>query len=170
MDIIKSLFKLTLLALFLFIVSKFFIFKKEEVLFEQPINFNHSIHISQGMGCEDCHQYVKKEEFAGIPNIETCESCHSDSLSESSEEKKLIDSIKGRNPIKWVKVNNLPDHTYFSHRIHVVTGKINCSECHGNMEERKNAVNKPYREFSMKWCISCHVKKTADVDCIVCHR
>jgi len=57
-------------------------------------------------------------------------------------------------PMDWVKVHNLPDHVYFNHSVHVVSGKVQCQQCHGNIEEMDEV--KQHAELSMGWCINCH--------------
>jgi len=56
--------------------------------------------------------------------------------------------------IPWVKIHNLPDHVYFNHSVHVVSGKVACQQCHGNIEEMDEV--KQSEELSMGWCINCH--------------
>lgn len=57
-------------------------------------------------------------------------------------------------PIEWVRVHNLPDHVYFNHSQHVVAGNVDCSTCHGRVEEME--VLAQYSTLSMGWCINCH--------------
>ncbi len=57
-------------------------------------------------------------------------------------------------PMDWVKIHNLPDHVYFNHSLHVVSGKVQCQQCHGNIEEMDEVFQ--YAELSMGWCINCH--------------
>ncbi|MGH1337533.1 MAG: c-type cytochrome [Aureispira sp.] len=65
-------------------------------------------------------------------------------------------SVKGmyNQPIKWVRVHNLPDHAYFNHAQHVTVGKIKCQTCHGEVE--KMDIVKQHSPLSMGWCINCH--------------
>ncbi len=56
--------------------------------------------------------------------------------------------------IPWVKIHNLPDHVYFNHSLHVVSGKVACQQCHGNIEQMDEV--KQHSELSMGWCINCH--------------
>jgi cytochrome c2 len=56
--------------------------------------------------------------------------------------------------IPWIKIHNLPDHVYFNHSVHVVSGKVACQQCHGNIEEMDEV--KQHSELSMGWCINCH--------------
>jgi hypothetical protein len=57
-------------------------------------------------------------------------------------------------PIPWVRIHNLPDHVYFNHAQHVTVGKIECQQCHGEVEAMK--VLQQYSPLSMGWCINCH--------------
>ena len=39
-------------------------------------------------------------------------------------------------PVKWVRIHNLPDFVYFNHAQHVEVGEIiQCQKCHGPVEE-----------------------------------
>ncbi len=57
-------------------------------------------------------------------------------------------------PVNWVKIHNLPDHVYFNHSVHVVSGKVACQQCHGNIEEMDEVYQS--EQLSMGWCINCH--------------
>lgn len=57
-------------------------------------------------------------------------------------------------PIEWVKIHNLPDHVYFNHSLHVVSGKLACQRCHGNIEEMDEVYQ--FADLSMGWCVNCH--------------
>lgn len=57
-------------------------------------------------------------------------------------------------PIQWVKIHNLPDHVYFNHAQHVKVGKVQCQQCHGNIEEMDEVYQ--FAPLSMGWCINCH--------------
>ena len=43
------------------------------------------------------------------------------------------DPAQSAEPIRWVKVHNLPDFVYFDHRAHVAIG-VRCQTCHGPVE------------------------------------
>jgi hypothetical protein len=60
-------------------------------------------------------------------------------------------------PIEWIKVHNLPDHVYFNHAQHVNVGKLDCTECHGNVEDMDQVIQ--VEDLSMGWCIECHRTK-----------
>lgn len=57
-------------------------------------------------------------------------------------------------PIEFVKVHNLPDHVYFNHSLHVVSGKLACQRCHGGIQEMDEVYQ--FADLSMGWCINCH--------------
>lgn len=57
-------------------------------------------------------------------------------------------------PVKWVRIHNLPDHVYFNHAQHVVAGGVECQSCHGAVEDMD--VLHQHAPLSMGWCISCH--------------
>lgn len=56
--------------------------------------------------------------------------------------------------IPWVKIHNLPDHVYFNHSLHVVSGKVACQRCHGGIQEMDEVYQ--FSDLSMGWCINCH--------------
>ncbi len=57
-------------------------------------------------------------------------------------------------PVKWIRIHNLPDFAYFNHSQHVEVGGIACQTCHGPVEEMEIMYqNAP---LTMGWCINCH--------------
>lgn len=135
----------------------------------QVIQFNHIKHKEQGLDCLDCHNYVKEYKFAGLPNIETCSECHTDKITESKEEEKLLEFIQDKTYIPWNKIYSTPDHVYYSHAEHVGLANIECRNCHGNVGEKETPPKKPLVELSMEFCMDCHRKKNASLDCLACH-
>ena len=139
--------------------------------YTQPISYNHKKHIEDaGLTCFDCHARVTTHQKASIPNIDFCQSCHKEAMTDSKEEEKLVRYISRQEKIPWVQVHRIPDHAYFSHRRHVMAGKIPCQECHGNVMEMTLPFSRPAVELKMKFCIQCHEKKGVDTDCATCHR
>lgn len=135
----------------------------------QPILFNHKIHAENDLTCIDCHPYYMEHASSGRPNIETCAPCHEEALTESEQELKLLEYIHNGDEIAWVRLFHVPEDVYFSHRVHVVVGKLECDVCHGDIGESTRPPSKP-RNLSMAACIDCHEKSQADNDCIACHR
>jgi mono/diheme cytochrome c family protein len=139
---------------------------------EQPIKFSHKLHAGDNeIACQYCHSSVEKSRHAGIPSVNICMNCHK-SIQKGPQygEKEIakiydaagFDAKTGtyddskQNPLKWIKVHNLPDHVYFNHSQHVVVGKVECASCHGNLKEMTVAEQKT--PLTMKWCIECHRK------------
>jgi hypothetical protein len=83
----------------------------------------------------------------------------------TAEIKKIYDAVGWdgkaytgvQNPIKWVKVHNLPDHVSFSHATHVSIGKIECQKCHGPIDTEMD-VAEQWAPLTMGWCIQCHAE------------
>lgn len=139
---------------------------------EQPIKFSHKLHAGDNeIACQYCHSSVEKSRHAGIPSVNICMNCHKGIQSGPQYKEKEIAKIyeaagfdpktaqydeSKQNPLKWIKVHNLPDHVYFNHSQHVVVGKIECTTCHGNIKEMTVAEQKA--PLTMKWCIECHRK------------
>lgn len=145
---------------------------------EQPIKFSHKIHAGDNaIACQYCHNSVEKGRHSGIPTVNICMNCHKGiSKGPTTGETEIakiyaaagfdvksgkIDESKA-NPIKWVKVHNLPDHVYFNHSQHVVVGKLDCAQCHGNVKEM--GVVEQQSPLTMKWCIECHRKTEVAMD------
>ncbi|MFO0477598.1 MAG: c-type cytochrome [Bacteroidota bacterium] len=138
---------------------------------EQPIKFSHKLHAGDNeIACQYCHNTVEKSKHAGIPSVNVCMNCHKGIQKGPEYGEKEIQKIydasgfnpktndydNSQNPIKWIKVHNLPDHVYFNHSQHVVVGKQECATCHGDL--KKMTVAEQKAPLTMKWCIECHRK------------
>lgn len=139
---------------------------------EQPIKFSHKLHAGDNeIACQYCHSSVEKSRHAGIPSVNICMNCHKGIQKGPQYGEKEIAKIyeaagfdpkttlydeSKQNPLKWIKVHNLPDHVYFNHSQHVVVGKIECATCHGDVKNMTVAEQKT--PLTMKWCIECHRK------------
>jgi mono/diheme cytochrome c family protein len=128
---------------------------------DQPILFSHKIHAGDNrIDCKYCHFTVTQSKHAGIPPVNLCMNCHTavrqGRYSGTAEIDKIYKALDTRQPIKWIKVHNLPDHVYFNHAQHVVAGKVECSACHGDVTQVDRI--KQVQELSMGWCIGCHRK------------
>ena len=136
---------------------------------EQPISFNHKKHLDQGLECDTCHRYFKTQNFSGMPDITTCLECHKEPITKSPEEESIRQFYKKGEKIPWKRLYEEPDHVFFSHRRHVVLGKIVCQTCHGNIGQSERPPAKPWVRMSMDWCMNCHTKTKASNDCLACH-
>ena len=79
--------------------------------------------------------------------------CHKVILPEGAKLKLVRSSLTKHDPIKWIRVNNLPDYAYFNHSIHINAG-VGCSSCHGDVSEMN--VIMQTEPLSMGWCLECH--------------
>ncbi|HKY31594.1 MAG TPA: cytochrome c3 family protein [Candidatus Polarisedimenticolia bacterium] len=125
-----------------------------DVVREQPIPFSHRHHVAGlGIDCRYCHTSVETSAFAGIPPTKTCMNCHSQIWSDSPMLEPVRASFREDRPIRWTRVNDLPDFTYFNHSIHVTRG-IGCVTCHGRVDQ----MPLTYQEHPllMEWCLDCH--------------
>lgn len=120
----------------------------------QPVPFPHSMHVSVvGLDCRYCHDTVDRSAFANVPPTETCMTCHSQIKAESPLLAPVRQSWETGEPVAWVRVNNLADHVYFNHQIHVQKG-VGCETCHGRVDTMATAVKA--NTFYMAWCLDCH--------------
>ena len=135
----------------------------------QPIQFNHRKHVAQ-MECAGCHVYFSEGPHSGLPDANICNACHADALTKSPEEAKLRQILQSGQPLVFRKLFHIPTHVYYSHRRHVVLGKLECVQCHGKIAETEAPPSKPLVTISMKYCTQCHERLKVNNDCKSCHR
>jgi hypothetical protein len=136
---------------------------------EQPISFNHKKHAEQGLACDACHRFFKTQTFSGIPDLATCLECHKEPVTQSPQEEEIRQFHKKGQEIPWRRIYEQPDHVFFSHRRHVVLGKIPCASCHGSIGQSEQPPAKPWVKMTMNWCMECHTKRKVTNDCLACH-
>lgn len=137
----------------------------------QPINYSHRIHAGDNkIACQYCHSGAYKGKTAGIPSANVCMNCHKyikeGKVTGKEEIAKIYQALgydpeegkysKESNPIKWIRIHNLPDLSYFNHSQHVVVGKVACQQCHGQVQEMDTV--KQFAPLTMGWCVDCHRK------------
>jgi mono/diheme cytochrome c family protein len=147
----------------------------------QPIHYSHRIHAgSNGIDCKYCHSSARVSKHSGIPSLNVCMNCHkniaevSDTTATPEYSKAFYDGeiqklykavgwdpstqkYTGKTePVKWVRIHNLPDHVYFNHSQHVNVAGIECQTCHGPVETYE--IQKQFAPLTMGWCIDCHRK------------
>ena len=147
----------------------------------QPIHYSHRIHAgSNGIDCKYCHSAARVSKNAGIPSLNICMNCHKNiaevadttATTEYSkafydgEIQKLYNAVgwdkatqkyTGKTqPVKWVRIHNLPDFVYFNHSQHVTVAGVECQTCHGPVQEYE--IQKQFAPLTMGWCIDCHRK------------
>ncbi|MFC5194584.1 cytochrome c3 family protein [Bizionia hallyeonensis] len=145
----------------------------------QPIHFSHKIHAGDnGIDCKYCHSSARVSKTSGIPSLNVCMNCHKSvyevapetATAEYSKEfydgeiKKLYAAVGwddadqkytgDTQPVKWVRIHNLPDFAYFNHSQHVSVAGIECQTCHGPVEEME--IMYQHSSLTMGWCINCH--------------
>ncbi len=161
-----------------------------EGVLEQPIQYSHKLHAGKlQIDCQYCHFNARRSIHAGIPSTQTCMNCHQLVPTEGRSEQaqadlaKLKEHYESGEPIPWVKVHDLPDFVYFTHKRHV-RGGVACQECHGEVQDDMTVA---YRvgELTMGWCLNCHeshpkvdenygahaeLRRAEMKDCWTCHK
>lgn len=145
----------------------------------QPIHYSHKIHSGDnGIECKYCHSAARESKHSNIPSLNICMNCHMNivevaettATEEYSKEfydneiQKLYKAVgwdpekreyTGKTqPVKWVRIHNLPDFVYFNHAQHVTVAGIDCQTCHGPVEEME--IMYQHAPLTMGWCINCH--------------
>ena len=135
---------------------------------KQPIPFSHRVHAGvKAINCRFCHPYVERSEHAGLPEMEKCFFCHSYIIPSHPEILKEKRYYETQRPVPWVRIFYVPDFVKFQHQPHLRWGKLECQNCHGEVE-RMDRLEK--KVFKMKFCIDCHKQKKAQLDCwLACH-
>ncbi len=134
---------------------------------EQPIAFSHKSHAGENeIDCQYCHTYARRSEIAGIPSVSKCMNCHLNLNSDSPEIAKLTEYYDEEKPIEWVRVYDLPDHVWFSHKRHIAKD-VECRTCHMAVETYE--VQTRMINYRMKFCLDCHQENDASTDCWTCH-
>jgi hypothetical protein len=121
---------------------------------EQPVPFSHEHHVSGlGIDCRYCHTSVETSNFAGIPPLNTCMTCHSQIWTNAEMLEPIRKAYKEGRSIPWVRVHDLPDFVYFDHSIHINKG-VACITCHGPIG--KMPLTWKQNSLNMEWCLACH--------------
>ena len=137
---------------------------------EQPIDFNHRLHVvDEELECASCHPGFETEASSGLPSNELCALCHSEPQGDSAEELRLVELLEAGTPLEWRRLFRQPPHVFFSHRRHVVVAGMECAECHGDIgqSEAPPDVREP---LPMSTCIECHEQQGVANGCAACHR
>jgi Cytochrome c7 and related cytochrome c len=120
----------------------------------QPVPFSHQHHVGDlGIDCRYCHSAVERSSSAGLPPTETCMTCHSRLFTSAPLLAPVRDSLATGTPIRWNRVNYVPDFVFFNHGIHINKG-IGCTTCHGEVDHMP--LTWKSHTLYMKWCLDCH--------------
>jgi hypothetical protein len=121
---------------------------------DQPVPFSHEHHVTGlGLDCRYCHSSVERSAVAGVPPTETCMTCHSQLYTQAKMLEPVRTSLAENRPIRWQRVNVLPDYVYFDHSIHIAKG-VGCTTCHGPVGDM--ALMRQAQSLTMGWCLNCH--------------
>jgi hypothetical protein len=121
---------------------------------EQPVPFSHEHHVGGlGIECRYCHTSVEQSRFAGLPPTHTCMTCHSQLWTNAAVLEPVRRSLAEGRPIRWRRVNALPDYVFFDHSIHVAKG-VGCTTCHGPVDTMP--LMRQAAPLTMGWCLDCH--------------
>lgn len=132
---------------------------------DQPIKFSHLIHAGENeIDCKYCHYIADYSLSGGIPSNNVCLNCHNvvrnGTNSGSFEINKIHRAAETGDPVEWIRIHKLPDHSFFSHAQHVNAGKLDCAECHGEVETMH--IVEQVEDLSMGWCLTCHRDENVD--------
>ena len=154
----------------------------------QPIHYSHKIHSGANeIECKYCHSSARVSKHSGIPSLNVCMNCHMNIAEYNGEEdlekgytkefytneiKKLYKAVGWdeenqrytgeTQPVKWVRIHNLPDFVYFNHAQHVDVAGIDCQKCHGPVEEME--IMYQHSPLTMGWCIDCHRESNVNLE------
>jgi hypothetical protein len=120
----------------------------------QPVPYSHRLHAGElGIDCRYCHASVETSSVANVPPTQTCMNCHQVVKRDSPLLEPIRTSASTGNPMRWVRVHEMPDYAYFTHRAHVAAG-IGCVTCHGRIDQMEVVTQS--QPLSMSWCLDCH--------------
>jgi hypothetical protein len=124
------------------------------VALDQPVPFSHEHHVGDlGIDCRFCHTSVATSSYAGMPDTQTCMTCHSQVWKNAPMLAPVRQSYAENKPLRWNRVNETPGFVYFDHSIHINKG-VGCSSCHGRIDEMP--ITWKFTDMEMQWCLSCH--------------
>jgi hypothetical protein len=130
---------------------------------EKRIDFNHSLHLEQGVDCKDCHVGITEAENLSksyMPVREPCAGCHEPDSNGGAVAMQL--------PTERPPVELSEKTLSFSHKNHVARVEGECTRCHSNA---KTATELPVERPPMSRCLTCHNHKEEyeASRCLRCH-
>jgi hypothetical protein len=133
----------------------------------QPVAFDHQTHVQTvGIECAFCHRSASTGVAAGLPDLQQCMGCHIVIGQQVAEIEKVRQAWVDQQPIEWVRVHRLPDHTRFTHAAHARAG-VGCATCHGDVSSMSQVSQ--VRSLKMNDCVTCHQQTFAPTECVACH-
>jgi hypothetical protein len=134
---------------------------------EQPVPFNHKLHLTFDMKCQECHPNPEPGDRMTLPAADKCMECHRTIVKDRPSIQKLAEFAKSRQTVPWVRVYVVSGWVFWNHRSHLEAG-MKCEACHGEvgkMEVLTAATN----VTTMAGCVDCHKKNEASTGCQYCH-
>ncbi len=121
---------------------------------DQPVKFDHRHHNrDDGVDCLYCHAGAQRTPFAGVPATSLCMGCHNQVWPDSPELAPVRRSYFENRPLRWNRINSLPDFVFFDHSIHVNKG-VGCVTCHGRVDHMGQVYQA--EPLTMRFCLDCH--------------
>ena len=121
---------------------------------EQPVAYSHALHVGElGLDCRYCHSQVERSPVASVPPTQVCMNCHSLVGRDLATLEPIRRSASTGEPMRWVRIHDLPEYAYFDHSRHIKAG-VGCSSCHGDVASME--VVRQVEPLSMAWCLECH--------------
>ncbi len=163
---------------------------------EQPIDFNHRLHMEQLGDCGACHFFRDDGSFSGAPGLDECRDCHMYPMTDDPNEKKFIEEyVEKDREVPWHIYAKQPPCVFFSHAAHVMGAEMQCATCHGDIgnstslrkyqENRLTGYSRDIwghsmlrlgeaehgRTQKMNDCAACHLEQTGSKgECFQCHK
>lgn len=132
---------------------------------DKIIKFDHAFHITEAdMKCEDCHSNALKSISAKDnlnPDKATCATCH-DVNDDKTCNTCHFDGV-------YKKLEASSHELIFSHKFHIDTEKMECTDCHKGLDKVNYAKLSSASFPEMENCYTCHDNKKATNNCEACH-
>ena len=134
---------------------------------QQPIYFSHRVHAGvKEINCRFCHPFAEYSTQPGIPEVSKCFFCHNYIIPLHPQLVTERWHLETKTPVPWKRIYYVPDHVKFNHAPHIKKN-IDCAVCHGDVKKLDRLVP---LAFQMKFCITCHRERKAQLDCwLACH-
>ena len=121
---------------------------------DQPVPYSHALHAGElGLDCRYCHSTVERASEAAVPPAAVCMNCHVQVLPTSEALQPIRAAYAENRPVKWTRVNDVPDYVYFNHEAHV-NAAVGCETCHGRVDQMVKVYQA--KSLTMEWCLECH--------------
>jgi hypothetical protein len=125
---------------------------REMMPLEQPVPFSHKHHVyGLNLDCRFCHATVEQAAFAGMPDTETCMTCHSQIWKDAPLLAPVRESLAKQTPLRWNRVNQTPDFVFLTTVFTCITG-LAARPATASLIKCRSRGN---RTLYMKWCLEC---------------